>query len=401
METMNEIPFLNIMKFIGKKYSLTIPDNFNIFFLKNMEPSIRKYPTHIRIFKFYIYCNALLKSEEYIDISIIYIKSVCIWNVFKKFLYRKKIKNAINSDINTDLYFNNLDTFPDNHKISLLCQNTIYNFRISDIINLWYNCLIHSENLFCKPKQLKNPYTNIEFENHNLYNLSIAIHNTGFYVPQYISWFFYSNFNINDFVYRYYPFLKDIAIEDFVKNGITGELYEKILELCFEFKEELNYKTLPERLTYARKRYFVKQFRPIIKFYLYSCYCCNPLMKSEYTVKAKRFVIEWFEDNKDSPFILNNPPPPPPVYSPPPAPPPSSTDVNDEVSDIINSTNIFIEETINTIIQENTIDISYNNISFLNPFRARNTLPRTPPNNLQRNSTNNIQSFGMNLGIRR
>ena len=42
-----------------------------------------------------------------------------------------------------------------------------------------------------------------------------------------------------------------------------------------------------------------------------------------------------------------------------------------------------------------------NNISFLNPFRARNTLPRTPPNNLQRTSTNNIQSYGMNLGIRR
>ena len=131
METMNEIPFLNIMKFIAKKYSLTIPDNFNIFFLKNMEPSIRKYPTHIRIFKFYIYSNALLKSEEYIDIIMIYIKSVCIWNAFKKFLYRKKIKNAINSDINTDLYFNNLDTFPNNHKISLLCQNTIYNLNLS------------------------------------------------------------------------------------------------------------------------------------------------------------------------------------------------------------------------------------------------------------------------------
>tara|TARA_B100001142_G_scaffold135340_1_gene136853 strand:- start:7608 stop:8810 length:1203 start_codon:yes stop_codon:yes gene_type:complete len=400
METINEIPFLNIMKFVANKYSIEISDNFNIFFIKNMEPTIRKFPTHIRIFKFYIYSNALLKNKEYLDIIIIYLKSMSIWNAFKKFLYRKKIKNAINSNINIDFYFNNLDKFKKNHKISLLCQNTIYNFRISDIINLWYNCLIHSENLFCKPKRLKNPYTNMEFENHNLYNLSIAIHNTGFYVPQYISWFFYSGFNIDDFVYKYYPFLKDIAIQDFVKNGMTTELYEKILELCFEYKEELNYKTLPERLTYARKRYFVRQFRLIIKYYLYSCYCCNPLMKCEYTRKAKRYLLEWFEDNKDSPFIISITPPPP-IYSPPPTPPLTSINVDDEVSNIINSTNIFIEETINTIIQENTIDISNNNINLLNPFMSRNSLPRTPPNNLQRTTPNNIQSFGMNLGIRR
>ena len=53
METVNEIPFLNIMKFIANKYSIEIPDNFNIFFIKNMEPNIRKFPTHIRIFKFF------------------------------------------------------------------------------------------------------------------------------------------------------------------------------------------------------------------------------------------------------------------------------------------------------------------------------------------------------------
>ena len=31
--------------------------------------------------------------------------------------------------------------------------------------------------------------------------------------------------------------LKDIAIEDFVKNGITGELYEKILECVLNLKK--------------------------------------------------------------------------------------------------------------------------------------------------------------------
>ena len=86
METVNEIPFLNIMKFIANKYSIEIPDNFNIFFIKNMEPNIRKFPTHIRIFKFYIYSNALLKNNEYLDIIIIYLKSMTIWKAFKKFL---------------------------------------------------------------------------------------------------------------------------------------------------------------------------------------------------------------------------------------------------------------------------------------------------------------------------
>jgi hypothetical protein len=401
METVDKIPFLNIMKFISNKYNVIMSDNFKLFFLKNMEPELRKYPSHIRIYKFYIYDNALLKSNEYLNIMQIYQKTICIQNALKKFLYRKKIKNSINSDINTDLYFNNLDKFKKNHIISLLCQNTIYKFRISDIINLWYNCLIHSEELFTKPTLLKNPYTNIPFEKHNLYNLSIAIHNTGFYVPQYISWFFYSNFNIDDFVYKYYPFLKDIAIQDFVKNGNTVELYEKILELCYEYKIHLNYKTLPERLTYARKRYFVKEFRHIIKFYLYGCYCCNPLMKSQYRRKTKRYLIGWFTDNYDCPFILHNPPPP--VYSEPTALPliPTDSDIESQVSNIISTTNIFIEETINNILAETNIDISNNTIQLLNPFSARHTLPRTPPNNLQRSEPNDVQSFGMNLGLRR
>ena len=88
METVDKIPFLNIMKFISNKYNVIMSDNFKLFFLKNMEPELRKYPSHIRIYKFYIYDNALLKSNEYLNIMQIYQKSICIQNALKKFLYR-------------------------------------------------------------------------------------------------------------------------------------------------------------------------------------------------------------------------------------------------------------------------------------------------------------------------
>ena len=74
-------------------------------------------------------------------------------------------------DSNTDLYFNPLNKYPKNQLVKLIINNTIYNFRISNLINMWLDSLTKQENLFCKPIELKNPYTNLPFNKHNLYNI--------------------------------------------------------------------------------------------------------------------------------------------------------------------------------------------------------------------------------------
>ena len=111
-------------------------------------------------------------------------------------LWKLKRKNII-YDNHSDLYFNPLSNLKSYLKVNILQNNTIYKFRISDLINLWVDNLTTCENLFCKPLNLKKPYTNISFEKHNLYNIYFSIYYSSYNVPEIIYRFFKCGMNID------------------------------------------------------------------------------------------------------------------------------------------------------------------------------------------------------------
>ena len=88
-----------------------------------------------------------------------------------------------------------MSKYKKSHKVDLLQNKTIYTFRISDLINLWCIALYNCEGLFPKPMELKNPHTNLEFKLHNLYNLYFAIMDSGFHIPNILSFFFSTGFD--------------------------------------------------------------------------------------------------------------------------------------------------------------------------------------------------------------
>lgn len=219
-------------------------------------------------------------------------------NALNRFAYICKIKNAKHSTT-TDLYFNPLDIIKPYQRMELFSNNTIYYFRLSDIINMWVSCLTKCENMFCTPIKMKNPYTNIEFTLTNLHNIYQALLCSQFQIPIWITLFFEAEFNIDVFLYKNYTLLKELAIEDFMINGSIYEKFENIINMTHEYREYINYITIKTPITFTEKNRIVKKLSPFLKNYLFGEYSCHPLQKKRCKNMARRGLKRYFDENDD------------------------------------------------------------------------------------------------------
>ena len=284
---MNKQSLLWIIKYLSKKSNIFLPDTINDYFINNNHNNNHNNDiTDISFYYHYIISEAFKRHHN--EMITLYIESKKIKNAFKKFFYLCKIKKASHVT-DTDLYLNPLTDFPDNQRVSLFIDNAIYDFRISNIINLWNDCLTKNDGLFVKPIELKNPYTNIPFKKYNLYNLFFSILNSKFIMNSIILSFFKTHFDIDTFIYINFPLLKDIAITNFIKYSTTRELYDEIHNMLVEFEKDINYYYLPSSISNVRKKFYVKELSCILHYYCISKFSCNPLKKNVVMKDVKNF----------------------------------------------------------------------------------------------------------------
>ena len=291
--------------------------NISYYIKKVYRKNNESIPAHIFLTKtkndlmfFYTKVNSdnplIDRSNRSIILMNNYIKAKKVKNAINRFAYLCKLKKAKKS-VKYDLFFNDLNIIKDNQKIELFSNNTIYYFRLSDIISIWIGCLTKCENMFCSPIQMKNPYTNIEFSNHNLYNIYLSLLYSHFHIPKWITLFFEAEFDLERFAYNNYALLKDVAIDDFIANGSTYEKFENILNMMHEYREYLNYIILRTPYTFREKSNIVIKLSPYLKNYLYGEYCCHPLKKKRCKNKAKRGLKRYFETNDDISYYRERP----------------------------------------------------------------------------------------------
>ena len=114
--------------------------------------------------------NSLLVHEkEYYLIK--FYKAQKHYSNIRKFAAMFKYKYSKQFEMDTDLCFNKFNKLNKSILISLLENNIVYKFRISDLINIINKSLSNSPNFFAEPSEIKNPYTNLPFSHANLYNI--------------------------------------------------------------------------------------------------------------------------------------------------------------------------------------------------------------------------------------
>lgn len=327
-------------------------------------------------------------SEEYqcelnkfIDL---YCYSKKILNTLKKFFRTIKYKKYKKYQMDTDLYFNDLSKFPSYQKITILENNTLYTFRLSDLIVIMVDSLSTTEGLFPIPKKSKNPYTNIYFSVFNLYNIYFALLNSTFHIPLLINKFYLSGFSIKIFLNSFFPHLKDICIKKFITEGTITEKYGYIENMFFDYRKEINWSYLPSKNTmiYSEIQNYCNKLNKSLYNYLMYKYSNNNWTKDKYNDLALDMIKKFTEDYPELIYRSRSLPsttlrrrsinrritntPPPPTISPPPIPRINNRAVDRGVQ----------RRALQELVQE--IDLSLINSNAVDPFLPSRQLRRTP-----------------------
>ena len=261
------------------------------------------------LFKFYFIKFAYNDNFQYI-----YIHAKKIKNILKKFINRRRKNNIVIYDCNTDFYGDSLDLLKKWQICEIIDNNTLYKFKLNDLIILWNDSLSNSQNLFSKPFLLKNPYTNIPFKNHNLYNIYFSIHYSPYHIPKFIYLFFHSEFNIEYFLYNNYPMLKENAIDHFINNAPTFEVWEQLDNMIIEFKEDLNV-SLNSYYLNTTKLHIINELKEYVSYYVRATFSCNPLRRRNAHRICKNRLIDYFKQEPTFTYIELSPQQNPPTLS--------------------------------------------------------------------------------------
>lgn len=254
--------------------------------------------------KFAVFKDNILEEEFMSDsdkeiLLDLYISVVKLMNKLKSIVRIYKFKKAVKYDVDTDLHLNSLDDLPSNQKIKIVENNTLYNFKLRDLLSCWKLALLNSQGLFSKPFAVKNPYTNIPIKTHNLYNIYFKCLNMYVNLPLCITNFFKCNMNLNKFQLYYFPTLKEVAVINFMSSNNYYEMFEQVLNLLHDYRKEVDYLTFTNYCPPSTRIKAVKKFKPLLINYLLSKYSCNPIVKEQKQRSLKiqiKDITEKFTD---------------------------------------------------------------------------------------------------------
>jgi len=265
------------------------------FFIKNILP--RNSPDLICFIVFELYpqkdmfhfalsiCNSVFIDQSKKErLKKTYFKACACRFKLKRFLHRYCCKKMGASKISDDLYKNPLTEFPKNQIISIIENNNIFNFRLTDLLTMWKKALEHSDGLFADPLMLTNPYTGNAFKKNNLYNIYFALLETTFHIPPLLSHFFLLEFDICEFYIVHYSLLHDIAIKNYYKDISEDDKFLDIIEMLRVYSDKEF--VIPEGgYTTTIKKRIISKLDYLLLHYYYTEYSQNAKLKSRHQDK--------------------------------------------------------------------------------------------------------------------
>ena len=238
--------------------------------------------------------NMFFSNESKEHMIHIFEKTQKTYFTLSKFVTFCKIKRA-SVKVTTDLTLNEI-ALNDKNTISIYQDNAIYYFSVRDLINICNSALLFSCEFFAEPYIPKNPYTNIPFTKGILLKIYDSIRYSTYKIPVLFELFYRQQFNIDSFVLKYEPIIRDECIHRFMK---TGDIDEK----CDYIRDILSLQTPGQCLIIDSdfpKDILIDAFTPILYNYLLSEYS---LLSSDKRWKNRcimKYMLYKFIDNNST-----------------------------------------------------------------------------------------------------
>lgn len=213
-------------------------------------------------FTIYKHLDNLFFSDNCKKELVLFEKTQKTYYTLLKFVNLCKIKR-MSVKVNSDLLLNEI-SLNDKNTVCIYQNNAIYYFSVRDLINICNSALIFSYDFFAEPYIPKNPYTNMPFTKGILLKIYDSIRYSTYKIPLLFELFYRQQFNLEWFVLKYEPIIRDECIDHFMK---IGDIDEK----CDYIHDILSMKYYYKSLTiheYFPKDILAKAFEPILYNYL-------------------------------------------------------------------------------------------------------------------------------------
>ena len=241
--------------------------------------------------------NSFLTKEHKNSVFNYFEKIKKFYNSFSYVSRLFKWKKYKHFSLDCDLYGTPLKTLPDNQKIKLIQNKTIYTFRLSDLLSIWNVSLSHSIYLNPVPLIPKNPFTNIKFTNADLVNIFLKTKSTLFIIPKFIDIYWRSLMNMKIFKFEAINILKEKAVFNYIENGDFSTFFLDIVSMINSLSIYLNNSRISINHSYENKNIIVDTLKPYLKTYLLSIHSSTYLKKNYYHKFTIRKLKKFFKDN--------------------------------------------------------------------------------------------------------
>ena len=188
---------------------------------------------------------------------------------------------------------------PEPHKIVVFHENMKYVFKLTNLVSIINHSLSKCESFFVESEEIKNPYTNILFNQSILYNIYFAIKKTCINTPILFEMFFRCGFCIDKFKATYEPYILD----EYIKGYINDLSKDKLHRLCYEILHKYKRVNRKMREFQFDRRYpkekMIKNMKPIIQKYLFVKHSQNQGYRFDCERSIIRHLCELISKDKE------------------------------------------------------------------------------------------------------
>ena len=239
--------------------------------------------------------NIFIPIEKKKYLIAIFSRTQKFYFLLNRFAYKIKIKRFYQrKNIETDLFLNDLSLFKPEQIISLIENNVIYKFRITDLMRIIKSSIINSDEFYSVPNNIKNPYTNIKFSIANLYNIYYFIKNSSFIMPVLFHLFFFVNFDKKRLLSEYELIINEEIIKNFLKTSTRNIKCQYIHDMFLYYRNDISFKIDPS----FPNSTLIKTFEPYLKHYIYASYSYNLNKRRNNKVKLKAKLKHFSKYNR-------------------------------------------------------------------------------------------------------
>ena len=236
--------------------------------------------------------------------------------VQKIFLNIIKLKNINRILSKKYILFNNynleLDNFKGNH-FNMYIDKIEYKFDFNDFKNLIINSLFNYElynttHIIIKPRNIKNPYTNIEISRNNLYNFYFFCKKNRYTIPSIYLLYYKEDFNIKQLFCNHEIYIVKKSLINCIKNLSNSDKFDYLMLMINEYTEFIikylknfsirfllyNYKTQFYNISLEKINYYNNFLRDYL--------LCNYLLDNNYIkqfidLKIKNIIKLLYDNN--------------------------------------------------------------------------------------------------------